>query len=124
MIPEEQRTGYDYVNVVQNRSEQKNFIYNNEKHTNTICVFIHKLNNFHNTLTIVVERVPRAHSHKYGPPFCEGVPQWKVAKVIPFFKGGNRETVGNYGPVSLLPLPGKRLEKIVHKRITDFCRRL
>ena len=43
---------------------------------------------------------------------------WKVAKVIPLFKGGDREKVGNYRPVSLLPLPGKILEKIVHKRIT------
>ena len=45
---------------------------------------------------------------------------WKVAKVIPLFKGGDREQVGNYRPVSLLPLPGKILEKIVHKRITQF----
>ena len=37
--------------------------------------------------------------------------KWKVAKVIPLFKGGDREAVGNYRPVSLLPLPGKLLEK-------------
>ena len=45
---------------------------------------------------------------------------WKVAKVIPQFKGGDRDMVGNYRPVSLLPIPGKLLEKIVHKQITDF----
>ena len=45
---------------------------------------------------------------------------WKVAKVIPLFKGGDREDVNNYRPVSLLPLPGKMLEKIAHKRITEF----
>ena len=44
----------------------------------------------------------------------------KIAKVVPLFKGGDRERVGNYRPVSLLPLPGKLLEKIVHKRITKF----
>ena len=44
--------------------------------------------------------------------------KWKVAKVIPLFKGGDREEVSNYRPVSLLPIPGKILEKIVHKRIT------
>ena len=33
---------------------------------------------------------------------------------------GDREKVGNYRSVSLSPLPGKLLEKIVHKRITEF----
>ena len=45
---------------------------------------------------------------------------WKKAKVVPLFKGGNREDVGNFRPVSLLPLPGKLLEKIVHDRISNF----
>ena len=46
--------------------------------------------------------------------------EWKIAKVIPLYKGGDREMVGNYRPVSLLPLPGKLLEKIVHDRISKF----
>ena len=46
--------------------------------------------------------------------------KWKVAKILPLFKGGDRESVNNYRPVSLLPLPGKLLEKIVHKRISAF----
>ena len=46
--------------------------------------------------------------------------EWKVAKVIPLYKGGDREVVGNYRPVSLLPLPGKILEKIVHDRMSNF----
>ena len=45
---------------------------------------------------------------------------WKVAKVVPLYKGGDREDVGNYRPVSLLPLPDKLLEKIVHKQSNDF----
>ena len=45
---------------------------------------------------------------------------WKAAKVVPIFKGGDSEEVGNYRPVSLLPLPGKILEKIVHKRFSMF----
>ena len=45
---------------------------------------------------------------------------WKIAKVVPLFKGGERDDVGNYRPVSLLPLPGKLLEKIVHSRIVGF----
>ena len=39
---------------------------------------------------------------------------WKAAKVIPIYKSGDREYVGNYRPVSLQLLPGKLLETIVH----------
>ena len=46
--------------------------------------------------------------------------EWKTAKVVPLFKGGNKENVENYRPISLLPLPGKILEKIVHSRLTDY----
>ena len=46
--------------------------------------------------------------------------EWKRAKVIPLYKGGDREIVGNYRPVSLLPLPGKLLEKIVHDWLSNF----
>ena len=46
--------------------------------------------------------------------------KWKLANIIPLFKGGNRNTVGNFRPVSLLPLPSKIIEKVVHNRITDF----
>ena len=45
---------------------------------------------------------------------------WKNATIIPLFKGGNKNTVSNYRPVSLLPLPGKMLEKIVHRGLTNF----
>ena len=45
---------------------------------------------------------------------------WKCAKVTPLFKGGNRNIVGNYRPVSLLPLPLKIIEKIVHGRLSNF----
>ena len=45
---------------------------------------------------------------------------WKVATVVPLFKGGNKEDVSNYRPVLLLPVPGKILEKIVHDHIIKF----
>ena len=46
--------------------------------------------------------------------------EWKKATIIPLFKGGNRTVVSNYRPVSLLPLPGKLLEKIMHRGITNY----
>ena len=45
---------------------------------------------------------------------------WKKATVIPLFKGGDRSDVGNFSPVSLLPLPGKLIAKIVHNKISVF----
>ena len=45
---------------------------------------------------------------------------WKKGKIIPLFKGGDHLEVNNYRPISLLPLPGKIIKKIVHNRITKF----
>ena len=39
---------------------------------------------------------------------------WKKALVIPIPKSGNLTQVKNYRPISLLPLPRKLLEKLVH----------
>ena len=41
----------------------------------------------------------------------------KEATVVPIPKNGNLNEVGNYRPISLLPIPGKILEKIVHRQI-------
>ena len=43
--------------------------------------------------------------------------EWKIANIIPLQKGGNKSNVPNLRPVSLLPLPSKILERIVHNRV-------
>ena len=48
---------------------------------------------------------------------------WKQATVIPLFKSGDRAKVENYRPISLLPLPGKLIEKIAHHQIFVFLER-
>ena len=45
---------------------------------------------------------------------------WKEALVIPIPKSGNLTDVQNYRPISLLPLPGKILEKLVHHQLVDY----
>ena len=45
----------------------------------------------------------------------------KVGKVTPIFKKGNVEDVGNYRPVSTLPIFGKIFEKVIYTRIYDFA---
>ena len=42
---------------------------------------------------------------------------WKKATVIPLKKCGNSTDVNNLRPISLLPIQGKMLEKIIHKRL-------
>ena len=45
---------------------------------------------------------------------------FKIAEVIPLFKGGNMHILGNYRPISLLPIFGKLLEKVIASRLTQF----
>ena len=44
--------------------------------------------------------------------------QWKEALVIPIPKTGSPTKLSNYRPISLLPLPGKILEKLVHTQFS------
>ena len=42
------------------------------------------------------------------------VPQeWKMANVVPVYKKGSKSSVVNYRPISLLPICGKLLEKLI-----------
>ena len=45
----------------------------------------------------------------------------KVGKVTPIFKKGNLEDIGNYRPVSTLPIFGKIFEKVIYSRIYSFA---
>ena len=45
---------------------------------------------------------------------------WKKALVIPIPKKGDLSSVTNFRPISLLPQPGKVLEKLVHNSLTQF----
>ena len=43
--------------------------------------------------------------------------QWKKANVIPIFKKNKRNEISNYRPVSLLPICGKILEKVIYDNL-------
>ena len=47
-------------------------------------------------------------------------PKWKIATVIPLQKDGDKSDVNNLRPISLLPLSGKLLEKIIHNRMSQY----
>ena len=58
----------------------------------------------------------------YNMSFTTGIfpDVWKIANVIPLKKGGDPTDVNNLRPVSLLPLPGKLAERIMHTHIATF----
>ena len=51
---------------------------------------------------------------------CSFPDEWKKATVVPLQKTGEKSNVNNLRPVSLLPLPGKLLEKLFHKKVSDY----
>ena len=44
----------------------------------------------------------------------------KVAKIIPMHKGDSALSVGNYRPISLLPIFSKIFERLIYNRLIDF----
>ena len=46
-------------------------------------------------------------------------PSWKIAIVTPLPKSGDLTDVGNYRPISVLPVPGKVLERLIHDSLSQ-----
>ena len=46
--------------------------------------------------------------------------EWKIATVVPIPKNGDPTDINNLRPISILPLPGKLLEKIVHNQYMTY----
>ena len=44
----------------------------------------------------------------------------KVAKIIPIYKSGNKNSFNNYRPISILPALSKIMEKIVCNRLVNY----
>ena len=45
---------------------------------------------------------------------------YKLAQVIPLYKGGDKENLNSYRPISLLPALGKLLEKVITVKPVPF----
>ena len=45
---------------------------------------------------------------------------WKSAKVLPLYKSGDHSCLGNYRPISVLPVVSKILERAVHYQLSQF----
>ena len=46
--------------------------------------------------------------------------EWRTHLIKPVFKSGDKNSIKNYRPKSLLPVVSKVLEKLVYNRIVDF----
>ena len=46
--------------------------------------------------------------------------EWKKANVAPVHKKGNKQTLENYHPVSLLPICGKIFERLIYNSLFEF----
>ena len=45
---------------------------------------------------------------------------WKIARVIPLFKNGQRNLPGNYRPISILPALSKVMERILYTQLYEY----
>ena len=66
--------------------------------------------------------IPEIITGCFNLSFSQGMfpEKWKVARIVPLFKSGDHTDVNNYRPVSLVPLPGKLIEKIIHTRLFSY----
>ena len=48
---------------------------------------------------------------------------WKIANVTSIFKKGDKQLIKNYRPISLLPICGKILEKIIFNNLYAYLHR-
>ena len=46
--------------------------------------------------------------------------EWKKANVVPVHKKGNKQTLENYLPLSLLPICGKIFERLIYNSLFEF----
>lgn len=61
--------------------------------------------------------------HVYNLAFEKGIfpTRMQLAKVSVIFKGGDRNELANYRPISILPVFSKGLEKLISERMSSFC---
>ena len=46
--------------------------------------------------------------------------EWKIARVIPLYKNGQRNNPGNYRPISVLPAISKIMERILYDQLHSY----
>ena len=66
--------------------------------------------------------IVRSITYLINRSISEGVvpTRWKIGKIIPLFKKGDKANPDHYRPISLLPCVSKLLERVVQRQLTRF----
>ena len=84
---------------------------------------INKASSVHNLSSRIIKDaflcVPNVITHLIQTSITTGLfpDMWKIANIVPLQKGGDKSNVTNLRPVSLLPLPSKIIERVIHDRV-------
>jgi hypothetical protein len=97
----------EILNIVNNMKAKRSSGYDNLT-SNELKQIIHGLAP---ALTILINR-----------SLAEGIfpDALKIAKVIPIYKSGMKDSINNYRPISVLPTISKVFEKVICKRMNNF----
>ena len=68
----------------------------------------------------IVIASPLAHIINLSMKLGQIPPEWKSAKIIPIYKAGAKSDLGNYRPISILPVVSKVIERTVHTQLTKY----
>ena len=76
-------------------------------------------------MKLSTERIKKCLSQIFTASLHEGIVPGKLrqAAIYPIHKGETKMLCSNYGPISILPIFRKILEKLMHKRLTSFLDR-
>lgn len=71
----------------------------------------------------VIELIAPCLTYMFNLCFLQGVfpKRLQVARVTVLYKKGDKNNIGNYRPVSILPIFSKGLEKVIYAKILNFC---
>lgn len=76
-------------------------------------------------ITLICPVILPILSHVFNLVFKTGVFPcvFKLAKVVPAFKKGDPIQIENYRPISVLPFLDKVLEKLIERRLSNYCKK-
>ena len=125
-IPQTNNKYQDYL-----KNPNKNSFFLSETNPHEINQIIHSLKSSNSTdiygisikfIKIASPAIDNILSITWNNSINEGTypDAMKLAKIIPFHKGGSRYMVSNYRPISLLPIFSKIFEKLMYNRLIEF----